>query len=276
AGADKATAVTAGATKAGADKATAVTAGATKAGADKATAVTAGATKAGETAAEKKENRVPTCSDCQDRSCYRNDHKYPSFCLTLANRKGAKDTKELYSSDNFEARLLKAAGEVEAEFYGRMTRVEETVTLAKKMGFRKIGIASCLALMDETTILAECLRSAELEPKAVICKVGSIDKCELGVPDEMKLLPGHKEATCNPVLQARALNEWGSDLNVLMGLCVGHDCLFNKNSQAPVTTLVAKDRVLGHNPVQAFYLSKTFYSRILNFSKYPKSRLAKK
>jgi uncharacterized metal-binding protein len=144
------------------------------------------------------------------------------------------------------------------------------------MGFRKIGIASCLALMNESTILAECLRSADLEPRAVICKIGSIDKGELGVPDEMKLLPGHKEASCNPVLQARALNDWGSDLNVVMGLCVGHDCLFSQNSQAPVTTLVVKDRVLGHNPAAAFYLSQTFYARILDFKRYPKSRLAKK
>jgi uncharacterized metal-binding protein len=225
------------------------------------------------------EEKVPdtghtaTCSDCADKNCYRNDAKYPSYCLTLANRKGAAETKELYNSDSPEARILKAAGEVEAEFYGRMTRVEETIVFAKKMGYQKIGIATCFALMNETTILSACMRSADLEPKAIICKVGSIDKGDVGVPEEMKLLPGHKEATCNPVLQARALNEWGSDLNVVMGLCVGHDCLFNQNSKAPVTTLVAKDRILGHNPVQALYLSKTFYSRILDYSKFPKSRL---
>ncbi|MDR2387279.1 MAG: DUF1847 domain-containing protein [Deltaproteobacteria bacterium] len=223
-----------------------------------------------------KETFTASCSDCGDRNCYRNDKKYPSFCLTLANKKGAEQTKALYTSDSFEAILLKTAGEIEAEFYGRMTRVEATVTFAKKMGFKKIGIASCLALMDETTILAQCLSSADLDAKAVICKIGSIDKGDLGVPDEMKLLPGHKEATCNPVLQAQTLNQWGAELNIVMGLCVGHDCLFNKNSQAPVTTLVVKDRVLGHNPVQAFYLSKTFYSRILDFNRYPKSRLAKK
>ncbi|MDR2386286.1 MAG: DUF1847 domain-containing protein, partial [Deltaproteobacteria bacterium] len=156
-----------------------------------------------------------SCSDCGDRSCYRNDKKYPSFCLTLANRKGADETKALYTSDSFEAKILKAAGEIEAEYYGRMTRVEETVTLAKKMGFTKIGIASCLALMDETALLVQCLSSADLNPKAVICKIGSIDKGDVGVPDEMKLLPGHKEATCNPVLQAQALNQWGAELNVI-------------------------------------------------------------
>jgi uncharacterized metal-binding protein len=235
------------------------------------------AAKAGPPEASKKlDLESLSCSECGVRNCYRNDAQYPSFCLTEADPEGAAETKRLYQGDNEAARLLKTAGDIESEFYGRMTRLEETITLAKRLGVKKLGIASCFALINESAILAKCVRSAEIEPRTVICKIGSIDKGELGVPDEMKLLPGHKEANCNPVLQAKTLNEWGSEFNIVMGLCVGHDCLFNMHSQAPVTTLVAKDRVLGHNPVQALYLSKTFYSRITDFSKYPKSRLAKK
>ncbi|MBM3241134.1 DUF1847 domain-containing protein [Candidatus Poribacteria bacterium] len=37
-------------------------------------------------------------------------------------------------------------------------------------------------------------------------------------------------------------------MNVIMGLCMGHDILFSKFSQAPVTTLVVKDRAMCHNP----------------------------
>ena len=55
-----------------------------------------------------------------------------------------------------------------------------------------------------------------------------------------------------------------TDLNVLVGLCVGHDALFIKYSEAPVTTLVAKDRVLGHNPVAALYETHSYYRRLLN------------
>jgi len=51
-------------------------------------------------------------------------------------------------------------------------------------------------------------------------------------------------------------------LNVLIGLCVGHDSLFFKYSRAPVTVLVAKDRVLGHNPVAALYTSNSYYRRL--------------
>ena len=39
------------------------------------------------------------------------------------------------------------------------------------------------------------------------------------------------------------LNKEETDLNILVGLCVGHDSLFYKYSKAPVTTLVVKDRV---------------------------------
>ncbi|GHV11626.1 hypothetical protein AGMMS49938_02650 [Fibrobacterales bacterium] len=66
---------------------------------------------------------------------------------------------------------------------------------------------------------------------------------------------------CNPVMQAELLNEQKTDLNIIMGLCVGHDMLFSGASKAPVTTLVVKDRVLCHNPVGALYTSTSIYSR---------------
>lgn len=61
------------------------------------------------------------------------------------------------------------------------------------------------------------------------------------------------EATCNPVGQALELARCKCDLNVAVGLCVGHDALFAAHGAAPVTTLVVKDRVLGHNPLAALY-----------------------
>ncbi|MGD8387762.1 MAG: DUF1847 domain-containing protein [Desulfobacteraceae bacterium] len=71
-----------------------------------------------------------------------------------------------------------------------------------------------------------------------------------------------EEAMCNPVLQARVLNEEATDLNVLLGLCVGHDSLFFRYAEAPTTVLAAKDRVTGHNPLAAVYLSESYYTRV--------------
>ena len=55
-----------------------------------------------------------------------------------------------------------------------------------------------------------------------------------------------------------------TDLNVVVGLCVGHDSLFMKYSKAPVTTLITKDRVTGHNPAAPLYLSKFYYAKLFN------------
>ena len=55
----------------------------------------------------------------------------------------------------------------------------------------------------------------------------------------------------------------GSFMNVVIGLCVGHDSLFYKYAEALTTTLVTKDRVLGHNPAAALYQAEAYYSRLL-------------
>ena len=51
----------------------------------------------------------------------------------------------------------------------------------------------------------------------------------------------------------------GTQFNIALGLCVGHDSLFYKYSAAPVTTLVTKDRVTGHNPAAAIYCADSYF-----------------
>lgn len=72
---------------------------------------------------------------------------------------------------------------------------------------------------------------------------------------------------CNPILQARLLNEAKTDLNVVIGLCVGHDSLFYRYSEAYVTTLVTKDRVTGHNPAAALYTARSYYKKKFHLDK---------
>jgi uncharacterized metal-binding protein len=42
-------------------------------------------------------------------------------------------------------------------------------------------------------------------------------------------------------------------MNVVVGLCIGHDINFIKYSKAPTTVLVVKDRVTTHNPAAVLY-----------------------
>ncbi len=206
-----------------------------------------------------------SCADCRQLNCYRHDKMYPTFCLTEALEPGQREeVLATYRGDELDARMARASAEVEGQYYGKLTRVEETLVFARKIGARKIGIATCIGLIEETRVFAKFLKQGGMEPYAVLCKVGSIDKTEIGIPDEIKVKPGNDESCCNPVLQAMLLNQWKSDLNVLVGLCVGHDSLFIRHSEAPVTTLIAKDRVLGHNPVAALYTSHSYCKRLFD------------
>ena len=68
---------------------------------------------------------------------------------------------------------------------------------------------------------------------------------------------------CSPITQAEILNSEGTEFNIVVGVCVGHDSLFIKYSQAPVTVLIAKDRVFGHNPAAGLYLSGSYYRKLM-------------
>ena len=171
-----------------------------------------------------------------------------------------------------DARLAKVASIVEGLCYekvegsdavcARWNRIEDTVALAKLMGWRKIGIATCIGLLEETRQLDLILKAQGFESFSVCCKSGSIDKLDVGVAEHEKIRPGTFEPACNPLAQARILAECGTEMNIIVGLCVGHDMLFAKHSTAPVTTMVTKDRVTGHNPVAALYGQNFYYKRL--------------
>jgi len=85
---------------------------------------------------------------------------------------------------------------------------------------------------------------------------------ELGLAESNKVRPDTFEPACNPVAQAKLLNRAQTEMNIIVGLCVGHDMLFSKYSEAPVTTLVVKDRVTGHNPVSVLYGQNFYHKRL--------------
>ena len=111
------------------------------------------------------------------------------------------------------------------------------------MGYKKIGIASCVGLMREASIFARILKAKGIEYFTVGCKVGAQDKTEIGVPNEKKLNGGcGHESMCNPIMQAKTLAAHGCDFNIVIGLCVGHDTLFLRHSKVPTTVMIVKDR----------------------------------
>ena len=109
--------------------------------------------------------------------------------------------------------------------------------------------AICIGLENEARIIHKIL-AKDFEVHSVCCKVLGFNKDDFGLE---KLHGEGFEAACNPIGQAMVLNKEKTQLNIILGLCIGHDILFTEHSKAPVTTLAVKDRVLAHNPLGAIY-----------------------
>jgi uncharacterized metal-binding protein len=185
----------------------------------------------------------------------------PGFCPTKLDPETQARARARYEDPEVQ-RIAYTAAVVEAEGYCKWTRVQEVVEFARRMGWKKIGIANCIGLIDLAQVMTGILESHGFEVVSVACKNGGIPKEEIGLSDAQKIKPGSFEPACNPVAQAELLNAHGSEFNVVMGLCIGHDSLFFKHATAPTTVLVTKDRVLGHNSVAALQLADSYYSHL--------------
>ena len=185
------------------------------------------------------------CADCKDMDCYQGKD-----CTVIREQAEA----ECQRPDV--ARTMKVAAAIESDGYGTLTRVQEVARFARMMQYQRLGLAFCIGLAQEGQALKEYFEKEGFRVYSVCCKLGGLSKETHGL---QRLHPEwEEEATCNPVGQAMELQRCRTDLNVIVGLCVGHDVLFSQYSTAPVTTLVVKDRVLGHNPASALY---TAYGR---------------
>ena len=210
----------------------------------------------------------PKCAQCKPKYCTERiseETPLPSFCPIKNFKNLIQESTEKYKSKKIHSFYLHSAltekeayDEKAAREEGKIVpirpRIKEVAEFAKKIGVQKIGIAFCSGLADEASRASAILENHGLEVCSAICSCGSLDKNELGVPPEYKIRnPEQFEAACNPLLQAELLNQAETGINIIIGLCVGHDMLFTMNSKAPVTTLVVKDRFTGHNPVISLY-----------------------
>ncbi|RVU54736.1 DUF1847 domain-containing protein [Anaerosphaera multitolerans] len=200
---------------------------------------------------------------CKVLACAKGDDlNLPKNCPTEKQNIKSNSFKIYKEYEDF---YIKSS-EIEADGYGNWVRLKEIGELCIRMSYKKVGIAFCKGLQKEAAIIHSILKNNfQLEVISVICKVGGIDKSEVGISENKKLNPEEFEAMCNPIGQAEYLNKMGTEFNIVVGLCVGHDSLFYKHSNALVTTLIAKDRVLAHNPVGAVYgADKYFKNKLLS------------
>jgi uncharacterized metal-binding protein len=201
----------------------------------------------------------PTCHRCESFSycIIGKPNKKLGNCPMVISPEIEKEAINLYKTNNFIKESTKVASIVEASGYILWPRLKDTIEYSKGMGFKKIGLAFCIGLHREAEKVADILEKYGFKVCSVCCKTGSIKKVDVGVPEEFT---GNSKTgyplgfvTCNPAAQALLLNKAKTDINLIIGLCVGHDITFTQLSKAPVSTLIAKDRATIHNPASVLY-----------------------
>jgi uncharacterized metal-binding protein len=201
------------------------------------------------------------CSYCAKKKCFFGDvSQAPDFCPTLTRTEQMQEARSALKDET----TRKMAQDVARTWkeYGKLTRVEETIEYARLRGAKKLGIAFCVGLSQEAELFTNLLINEGFDVTSACCMCGALSSDDVDLPEEDKIVPEMRQPMCNPIGQAAVLDHEGSELNILLGLCVGDDTLFIKHSKAPVTVLAVKDRVLAHNPLGALYTAKHIYTRI--------------
>lgn len=225
---------------------------------------------------KKTKRPIPSCASCDkardEKICFTDTGTGTKGCPTLTATDVLADANKEYEKPDI-GEFARMASIQEAECYANRhqrpyvmqptkTRIIEICEFAKRMGYQRLGIAFCLGLTRETEIVESILKQHGFEVVSVLCKAGRTSKDLIGIKDEQKIFQGTDESMCNPVFQAKLMNREKTELNILLGLCVGHDSLFFKYAEAPTTVLAVKDRVTGHNPLAAIYTAGSYYSKV--------------
>jgi uncharacterized metal-binding protein len=210
---------------------------------------------------------LPQCAKCPGAYCRNVSWEkikkdvLPEYCPMKTSNEIVKSSIERFRSFDVK-RIYVSATITEKEAYESVRgvcmavrpRIKELIEFCRLIHAKKIGVAFCAGMRDEASRIVKFIEDSGFDVASVLCKCGAIDKTEFDVDGKYKIGDHLKfEAACNPILQAELLNKVETDINVIVGLCLGHDMLFTTNSRAPVTTLIVKDRLLGHNPVIALY-----------------------
>jgi uncharacterized metal-binding protein len=181
------------------------------------------------------------CLACRNRFCLRGQPCHFDV--------GAPDP----DTDSSRRLILEATRDVAMEDDRTLCRLSELIYFALEMKYRRIGLAYCSDLEEPARILTRVLqRFFQVIP--VCCKIGGKiedESMDLLRPDGVSR--NCTRVACNPIGQAKALERAATEMNVIVGLCVGADCVFAQASHVPVSTLFVKDKSLANNPIGALY-----------------------
>jgi Uncharacterized metal-binding protein conserved in archaea len=180
------------------------------------------------------------CTNCRPKSCRKSG--------SCGNEKFNKElVLKNYSEPENQKIIQGAASLVNNGKAGTLSRLQEIITFIKLMKYKKVGLAYCYGMESDAKHLKETFKSKGIGLQTVSCTVGAINQ------NEIDTTSCTEKVSCNPVGQACQLNSESVDFVLIMGICLGHDILLQKNLKADFTTFVVKDRVFAHAPLKALY-----------------------
>ncbi len=138
-------------------------------------------------------------------------------------------SKNYYSEEDIQ--IMKTTED--SKVYG-VDRTDEIIAFAKEAGIKKLGVAYCISYRREAQSIIPRLEKEGFEVISVDCKYDKLAFSDI--------LEGYNGIACNPAGQAAYLAKNTTELNIVLGLCLGHDIIFNSKSKAPTTTLMVKNR----------------------------------
>lgn len=222
-------------------------------------------------------NQQMQCAKCKTRVCTvdeegkRNSGEAPEWCPMKTKAEVIKSAIDELTEEDIA--IARAAAATESEAYIREpwglrpyhTRILEIINFAKKMNYKKIGIACCFSCVWEARIIANMFINRGFEALVRLCKGFQVQNTKfLGLKDEETLVPGGFQPMCNPIAQVDTLTDSDCDLVVSFGECTGHDALAGRYCSVPFTLLGVKDRVLAHNPVVALTMPwNRYYKKLM-------------
>ena len=221
----------------------------------------------------KKKKKAVSCTDCKAWACFPDisvektwKRGAPPYCPTNAQEEVCEQARAKYTGKALafaRCTTLIENGCYAIDFDKGNTilpmvtlhpRAEEIIMLAKVSEFKKLGLAFCIEMQKEASLYTDILEKNGLEVAAVSCKAGGIPKEEMGVTGEEKVMgPESEETLCSGLIMAELLNNENTEMNVLMGICVGQDSLFYKYADAFTVPFVVMDRVYGGATMEGLY-----------------------
>ncbi|MFA5973504.1 MAG: DUF1847 domain-containing protein [Lentimicrobiaceae bacterium] len=177
------------------------------------------------------------CTTRDDKVC----HKQQNLCS-----REIFDKEEVISQckQTTTSEIVEAAAElVDFGRAGSLSRVEEIREFAATMNYKTLGLAYCYSTEQYANAIETVLNDKGFDVSAVSCSVGGLKQSEVNSASYIHTV------SFNPLGQAEQLNTEKVDLALVVGKCMGHDILLNRNLGMDFTTLVVKDRKYNHAPL---------------------------